>query len=140
MATIHETIAIDAPPDRVWALAGEPAIIDRWLPALSSSRLDGDERSCTMVDGARLTERIVERDDSERYYAYEIMDSPMPLASYRSVLAVQGYGAQSHVSWSATFEALDSAASDELERAFSRIYRDGLESLRSVARGPRWST
>lgn len=75
------------------------------------------------------------RPSSERYYVYEITESPMPLASYRSVLAVQGHGHQSHVSWSASFEALDPAASTELEQAFSRIYRDGLENLRAYVEG-----
>lgn len=135
MTTIHETITIDAGPDRVWTVAGDPATIERWVPALTSSGLDGDERSCTTVDGASLLEHIVEHNDSERYYVYEITESPMPLASYRSVLAVQGHGDRSHVSWRASFEALDPAASTELEQGFSRIYREGLENLRAYVEG-----
>ncbi len=66
MLEVHKTITIDAAPERVWAIAGDPAIIARWLPVLASSRPDGDRRSCITVDGAELRERIVERNETER--------------------------------------------------------------------------
>jgi uncharacterized protein YndB with AHSA1/START domain len=137
MTQIHETITIDADPERVWALAGDPARIGQWLPALASSELDGDERSCTTVDGAELKERIVEHNDAERYYVYEITEAPMPVESYRSVLSVHGHDGHSHVGWQADFEAGDAAAAAELEAAFAQIYREGLENLRAHVEGAR---
>lgn len=101
MLEVHKTITIDAAPERVWAVAGDPAIIARWLPVLAISRPDGDRRSCITVDGAELRERIVERNETERYYVCAITESSMPLRSHRSVLAVHGRGGQSHVGWSA---------------------------------------
>jgi uncharacterized protein YndB with AHSA1/START domain len=135
MTRIQETIAIDADPDRVWAIAGDPGAIGRWLPALASSALHGDERSCTTAGGAELKERVVERNEAERCYVYEITESPMPLASFRSVLSVQGHNGHAHVGWSAEFEATDDVARAELEQTFARIYRDGLESLRAHVEG-----
>lgn len=131
MAQIHETISIEADPARVWALAGDTGRISDWVPALATSAQDGDERTCATVEGAQLRERILERSDTDRYYVYEITDSPMPLASYRSELAVRGHDGHSHVTWVAEFEAADDAQADELTQAFTQIYRDGLESLRA---------
>ncbi len=130
MTQINETITIDADPDRVWAVAGDVANIADWLPALASSSVDGDQRSCTTVEGADLTERIVERNDAERYYVYEITDSPMPVSSYRSVLSVSGHDGHAHVAWSAEMEPAGDASVDELEQTFKQIYREGLENLR----------
>ena len=135
MTQIQETITIDADPERVWAVAGDIGNIADWVPALASSTVDGDQRSCTTVDGAGLTERIVERDDAERYDVYEITDSPMPLNSYRSVLSVQAHDGHSHVAWSADIEPADDAAAAELEQTYTQVYRDGLESLRARVQG-----
>jgi uncharacterized protein YndB with AHSA1/START domain len=135
MPQIRESITIEADPDRVWAVAGDPATISEWLPAIATSSLQGDERSCTTVDGAALKERVLERNDAEHYYVYEITDAPMPVASYRSRLSVDGHDGHSHVGWTADFEAADDAAAPELEQTFTQIYREGLESLRARVEG-----
>jgi len=136
MPQINESVTIDADPDRVWAVAGDPATISEWLPAIATSSVDGEQRSCTTVDGADLHERIVERSDDDRFSVYEITDSPMPLASYRPRLSVDGHTGHSHVTWTADFEPAEGGDAGELEATFSQIYRDGLESVRlQVERG-----
>jgi len=102
------------------------------LPALV---LTATGVSCITVDGAELRERIVERNETERYYVCEITESSMPLRSHRSVLAVHGRGGQSHVGWSARFFALDAETPVKLDRTFAQVYRDGLESLRALVEG-----
>lgn len=135
MTQIRESIAIAADPDRVWALAGDVSAISTWVPAITESTAAGQERSCTTVDGGELQERIVERSDEERFYVYEITESPMPVSSYRSILSVQGHDGHSHVGWTADFEPADDAQAAELKETFTQIYRDGLESLRARIEG-----
>jgi mxaD protein len=130
MAQVLETVEINAPPDEVWAIVGDPGRIGEWVPALADSTLEDDYRSCTMQDGAEIVERIVERSDEERYYIYEIASSPLPLKSYRSWLAVQGHGDHSHVVWEAQFQAESADQEPDLVAAFERIYREGLITLR----------
>lgn len=84
MANVRETVIIAAHPNEVWDIAGDPDRIADWVPAIAASAADGDERSCTLVDGAELVERILERSDAQRYYDYEIVDAPMPVRFYRS--------------------------------------------------------
>jgi len=130
MAHIHETIQIEADPDHVWSVAGDPGRIADWLPLLSSSRVDAGERECTMTNGGELKERILEHSDEQRSYAYEIVQSPLPLRSYRSRFSVAGHQGHSHVDWEADFDPERAEQEAELVDTFSQTYRDGLESLR----------
>lgn len=132
MAEVNETIAVDAPPSRVWELVGEPGRIAEWLPALASSSVEGERRTCQLAgpDGGEISERILEHSDDERRYAYEILEGPMPLESYRSEISVQERDGGSEVVWRAQFEPAGDAPADELVGSISEIYRGGLESLR----------
>jgi hypothetical protein len=130
MTHVHETIEIHAAPGDIWAVAGDPARIGEWVPALAGATVEGDRRSCTTGDGATIEERILERSDEERYYTYEITAAPFPVSSYRSTVSVHGHGDHSHVSWEAEFEPQSPEAGPELATAFGEIYRQGLESLR----------
>lgn len=130
MATIHEAIEIDASPEEVWDVAGDPGRIADWLPALTSSQADGAARECTMTNGAELKEHILEHSDEKRSYTYEIVEAPVPLRAYRSRFAVEGHDGHAHVNWDAEFEAEDAAQEPELVEMFSQTYREGLESLR----------
>jgi hypothetical protein len=135
MAIIHETIQIDADPQRVWDLAGDPARIAERVPALASATAEGDERRCELADGGELVERIIERSDAGRFYEYEIVDAPIPLRSYRSRLTVQDHEGHAHVDWVAEFEPQRGGQEEQLTEAFAATYRNGLEELRARLEG-----
>lgn len=130
MGRVRETIEIDAAPEDVWALAGDPGRIGEWVPALAGSTVEDDYRACTTQDGGEMLERVLEHSDENRYYVYEIASSPLPLQTYRSRLAVHGHHDHSHVDWEAEFEAQSPELEPELAGNFSQIYRDGLATLR----------
>lgn len=130
MTRIEQSITIDAPAEEVWRLAGDPASIGAWLPALTDATQDGDERICTTADGGTIRERIVEHSDEEQFYTYEIVEAPLPVSGYRSTLAVDGDGDHAHVLWAAEFEVADGAAEEEVAGALDELYREGLEGLR----------
>lgn len=136
MAHVHETITIDADADTVWDIAGDPARIAEWLPALATSSAEGDHRSCTLQDGGELEERIIERSDAERFYEYEILAGPMPVRSYRSRFSVEGHDGHSHVEWRADFSPESAEQEDELTETFAGLYREGLASLRDRLESP----
>ena len=131
MAIVHETIQIEADPRRVWDLAGDPGRIAEWVPALASSRAEGDERRCALAAGGELVERIVERSEADRFYEYEIVDAPIPLRSYRSRLTVHGHDGHAHVDWIAEFEPQQAGQEEQLAEMFAATYRSGLEQLRA---------
>jgi hypothetical protein len=130
MAEIVQTIEIAAAPDDVWAVVGNPGRIGEWVPALADSSAESGIRQCTTQDGSAIVERILEHSDERRYYAYEIAESPLPLHSYHSLIAVQGHDGHSHVTWEAHFQATSPEHEAELLRTFDTIYREGLATLR----------
>lgn len=130
MPTVQEQIRIDAAPEEVWSLAGDPGRIADWLPALESSRVEQDRRSCTLVEGGRIEERILQHSDDERRYRYEVLEGPMPLSSYVSSLEVADHDGHAHVTWTAEFEPEHPAQEQELVQTFEQIYSGGLQSLK----------
>ncbi len=133
MGQVVEETTINAGPDEVWALAGDPGRIAEWLPALKNSRLEGETRRCALEAGGELEERILEHSDDDRYYVYEITDGPMPLNNYRSRFALEGHEGHTHVVWTAEFQPQEAEQDGELEATFREIHRQGLETLREQA-------
>ncbi len=137
MTQVRETIEIHASPEDVWALAGDPGRIGEWVPALAGSTMENGYRACTTRDGAEIVERVLEHSEEEHYYIYEITNSPLPLRSYRSRLAVHGHADHSHVTWEAEFDAESPDLEPELATRFGQIYREGLATLRERLEVPR---
>ena len=129
--TIHETISIDAAPERVWALAGDLGRIADWVPALEVSALLGDERWSRLACGLEVRERILEHSDADRYWIAEVIEPPPPLTAVRTVLSVLGDRMQSSVGWMGRVEASDEADAREGAGSLARILRDGLHTLRA---------
>jgi uncharacterized protein YndB with AHSA1/START domain len=130
MPTVQQEIQIAAPAAHVWETAGDPARIADWLPALESSRVEGDHRSCTLKEGGQIEERILEHSDAERRYRYQILDGPMPLSSYESTFEVEEQDGHAHVVWTANFEPEDAGQEQELVGTFEEIYSSGLGALK----------
>ncbi len=136
MGKVVEETTINAGPETVWALAGDPGRIADWVPALKTSQLEGDTRRCALEAGGELEERILEHSADDRFYVYEITDGPMPLRSYRARFAVEGHDGHTHVVWTAEFEPEEAEQDGELEQTFSEVHRQGLETLRERAERP----
>ncbi|HEY3716508.1 MAG TPA: SRPBCC family protein [Jatrophihabitantaceae bacterium] len=128
---VSESIAIDAAPDKVWRIAGDIGNVSRWIPALESSRLEGDIRHADFAGGGgSARERIVERDDAARYYVYEYLDGPLALKEYRSRFAVQAQpNGTSLVTWDSYLTAGSAEEEGALAKAISGIYADALAKL-----------
>jgi uncharacterized protein YndB with AHSA1/START domain len=135
MANVEQTIQIDAPAEKVWRLAGDPGRIADWMPALSTSTVVGDRRSCGLAQGGQIEERILEHSDDERRYRYEIREGPMPLRTYVSSLSVDGQDGSTQVRWVADFEPEDPAQEDEVAQTFQQLYAQGLQALKAKVEG-----
>lgn len=146
---IFHTVTIDAPADKVWAMAGDFGGIERWSPGTESSRLVLRSRNETGAirqllrrsDGTRVTEKLLDYDPYNRRMAYTYVDGEVRATDYYSELVVKEAGPErSVVEWRGRFRRLaywtdepppgkdDKAALDFLNGA----YRSGLESLKKV--------
>ncbi|HKQ24581.1 MAG TPA: SRPBCC family protein [Burkholderiales bacterium] len=146
---IFHSIAIDAPADEVWAMAGDFGGIQRWSPGTESSRLIVRDRNETGAirllrrrsDGTQVTEKLLDYDPANRRMAYTYVDGVVRAADYFSELQVKDAGnGRSLVEWRGRFKRLaywtddppagqdDKAALDFLNGA----YKTGLENLKKV--------
>lgn len=88
MATIHLETELAIPSDQLWATVRDVGNISGMLNIIAESSLDGDQRSCTLGDGAALTETILAVDDDNRRMAYTITDSPFPIEAHAASMQV----------------------------------------------------
>lgn len=129
------TREIGSPPDFVWDVLRRVDDIAAWIPVVASARLDGDIRRVDFHDGGGATERIVEIDDDQRRYTYEYLDGVLPLAFYRSTLAVSTGDGGSTVTWHAEFRGRTEDDEAALQEQLGEIYAESLDRLAQTCEG-----
>jgi hypothetical protein len=143
---VRESIEINAPPAKVWAVIGNFQDMS-WLPPVSKT--DGEKgneigatRRLTLATGATVDEELYKYDTEKVSYSYRInaVDvKVLPVTNYSSTLTVSpgADGKGSLVEWGGAFyrgypnndpppELSDEAA----VKAVSGLYRTGLEALK----------
>ena len=121
---------INASPDAVWNVIGDPSGISSWHPAIAESPVSGADRACTLANGAEIKERIEQVDNDGKSYTYSIVESPLPLASYVSTIRVDAEADGAVVTWDANFE-VEGAPAEEVSAMLSNVYQAGLTALRA---------
>ena len=125
---IQRWVSLPHPPEKIWAEIGGFGAMADWHPGISSTEvvdIEGEtHRHLTLSNGGLLLERLIET--GARYYTYEIIDGPLPLADHRATLSCVAEEGGCHVFWSAVFEPTDPSA-DEIVSGF---YEEGLRALR----------
>jgi hypothetical protein len=143
---VRESIEINAPPAKVWAVVGNFQDMS-WLPPVSKTEGDkgnavGATRRLTLTPGATVDEELYKFDADKLTYSYRInaVDvKVLPVTNYSSTLTVSpgADGKGSVVEWAGAFyrgfpnndpppELSDEAAI----KAVSGLYRVGLEALK----------
>lgn len=143
---VTETIEINAPAEKVWAVIGNFQDMS-WHPAVASSTGEGAsepnvaKRALTLADGNVLEESLEKYDAAKMSYFYRITNdvvSFLPVNNYSSTLLVKANGDKSTVEWRGAFyrgymnndpppELNDEAAI----AAVTGIYKAGLEALKT---------
>lgn len=131
-----KTIGIDA--KKVWATISAGDGLDKWMPVIAECRVEGTgagaNRYCTMANGAKLKERILEVNQDHRRFKYSVYDHPLPAKNIVGTVEISDVGnGRSEVSWSAEFEC-DAAHKEEIEGMFKGAYEQGLEGLEKYLR------
>jgi hypothetical protein len=140
-----ETVEINAPPDKVWAIIGNFQDMS-WHPAVAKLEGSGGNdtnatRTLTLTSGGTIEEKLLQNDPAKKTYKYEITKvdpKVLPVNNYSSTLSVKGEGAKSTVEWKGAFyrgfmnndpppELSDEAA----VKAVKGVYRGGLDALKA---------
>jgi mxaD protein len=145
--SIFQTISIDAPPDAVWAVAGDFVGLPKWYPPAESARLVlgrnnvvGCIRELTRRNGTKVTERLIDYDPWNHRLEYTYADGQVMSSDYFAVLQVKDAGGgKSTVEWKARFKRLAywtdepaGPAEEAISKALNTGYRAGLENLKKI--------
>lgn len=138
-----ESIEIDAPPAKVWALLKDWGGMAKWHPAIESVTVNGTERILNLKGGGRVVEELEVVDDASMSLRYRMKDpGPVPVNNYSAQMSVAAGGAGTLVNWKGAFYRAflnndPPAGQDDVAAvgAITGIYKSGLESLKKVAEG-----
>jgi carbon monoxide dehydrogenase subunit G len=101
MASIRREIAVDAPPEQVWAAVRDVGAPHKRLAPgfVVDTRLEGDARVVTFANGLVVRELIVDVDDGARRLVWAVVGSPR-LTHHNASLQVFAEGERrSRVVW-----------------------------------------
>jgi len=149
--SVHQSIRINAPPEAVWAVAGDFNGLPRWLSTIERSQIVlgannqvGAIRLLTRRNGTKVTEKLIEYDPRNMRLAYTYVDGAVALSDYFPVMTVRDGGdGTCIVDWTAHFKRLDYATDPPppgqddktLTDRYNELYKNGLESLKRVVEG-----
>jgi len=132
-AEVSRTATVNASPAEVWRVIGPFCAISDWYPGITTcaeERIGGaTHRRLVTQDGAQFLEKLLEHDEAGMRYSYTIEQSPLPVADYRSTLAVAEAGGMAQLTWSSSFSP-KGASEQEAEEVVTGVYDGGLEALR----------
>ncbi|WP_020180103.1 SRPBCC family protein [Methylopila sp. M107] len=131
-AEVTDTIEIKASPAKVWAASADDFCgIAKFHPAIEKCALSagGKTRTLSLKGGGTIVENLTAHKDGSSY-SYVIVESPLPVADYKSTFSVKGSGDTSMVTWTGSFEpkGADEAAA---KKVIAGIYAGGLAALKA---------
>jgi len=141
-----ETVAIEAPAEKVWALVHNFDALKDWHPAVEASPADkgnseGSVRQVKLKGGGALTETLESHDEAKMRYTYRAKDGgALPVTNYTSTISVKADGGKAVVEWRGAFyrgypnnnpppDQNDEAA----VAAVAAVYKSGLANLKTLA-------
>jgi carbon monoxide dehydrogenase subunit G len=131
---VASSATVAGTPDAVWQKIGDFCAIQTWHPAVSkceqSEEGGATYRTLTTTDGGTIKEKLVEQTDTS--YTYDIIDSPLPVANYRSTISVSAEGDGTRVDWKSSFDA-KGQSDDEAKDVISGIYKVGLDKIAKLS-------
>ena len=133
MSNVETIKILYASADAVWATISAFHGIERYLPAVRTSSVQGEGvgalRTCVLADGAVLRERLTSLDRSARTLRYELVEAPFPVRAYVATMRVEDLGdGRCALRWGASFEVTEGPAA-VFEGIFADAYSAGGDGL-----------
>jgi len=143
---VTETVTIDAPADKVWALIHNFDALKDWHPAVEASPADkgnaeGSVRQLKLKGGGALTETLESHDEAKMRYSYRAKDGgALPVTNYTSTISVKADGGKAVVEWRGAFYRgypNNNPPADQNDEAaiaaVTAVYKAGLANLKTIA-------
>ncbi|MCX7627266.1 MAG: SRPBCC family protein [Methylophilaceae bacterium] len=143
---VKESIEINAPADKVWAIVGNFGDMGAWHPAIAKTEITsgksteaGATRVLTLKDGGTVHETLTAYDAAAMTMKYDITESVLPVREYSATLKVDAAGDKSIVTWRSMFKRKDpnnpaqKGQDDEAAKnTITEIFKSGLEHLKKT--------
>ena len=142
---VSESIEINAPADKVWAIVGNFQD-GSWIPVVEKTEGKGGNevkatRTLTLKGGATVEEELAKYDAEKKLLMYRITKvdvKTLPVNDYSSTIELEGDGAKTKMTWRGAFyrgymnndpppELNDEAS----QKAVRGLYRTGLDALKA---------
>lgn len=139
-----QTVTIKAPAAKVWALVSDFGAMEKWHPAVKSTKLEGAQRTLTLQNGGTIVEKLVHKKDDDKELKYEIVSGVIPVSGYTSRINVKDLGnGETEVRWFGRYyrkyvlnPPIPAGEDDEsAQKAIDGIYKDGLANLKKISEG-----
>lgn len=130
-ASVTESTEIKAAPEKVWAASAKDFCgIGQFHPAVEKCKISdgGKTRTLSLKGGGTILEKQTANVEGKSY-SYVIVESPLPVADYKSTFSIEGSGDRSTVTWTGSFEP-KGADEAKAKMVIEGIYKGGLEALK----------
>ena len=124
---VRKTIAV--PPEMLWATIARGTGVHDWFAVITSCRVEGNQRFCTMEGGGALQETLLGTDNATRTFRYSVDKHPLPWGPVQCVMQVMEAGmGKSEIVWQAR---LDCASDIEAQarQMLTGLYGQGIDAL-----------
>ena len=134
MKTVSVAQRIAVPAQAAWEVVRSGSGMDKWVPAISSCRLEGQgpgaSRVC-VINEQELHETIETVDDTTRLFQYRIhRQSLLPVRNILATVQVTAMGdSEAQVLWFVNLELDDPAAWPSVKDGIESIYRSAIDGL-----------
>lgn len=144
---LSRSIKVAAPPDKVWALLADPALITTWQPSVARAEVEGKgvgaKRSIEFSSGGKLIDGIDEISAQKMTIRWRLSRENIevfPVSFYTNSITLTGEGDGTSVAWQASFFRADTT--NEPEERFSdqaavaameKYVDEGLNGIKSAA-------
>lgn len=136
--TVSVAQRIRVPAQAAWEVIRSGSGMDKWVPAISSCRLEGGgpgARRVCVINEQELHETIETVDDETRLFQYRIhRQSLLPVRNILATIHVAPTGdAECEVLWFVNLELEDDAAWSNVRDGIQSIYRSAIDGLSQFA-------
>ncbi|MBI3606922.1 MAG: SRPBCC family protein [Nitrospirae bacterium] len=135
---VRREIAVDS--KRLWDVISGIGAVEKWFSGLiHTCRVDGKgvgaTRHCTMADGTKLDERIVEIDPQRLSFTYTIDDNPgLPALKVRGTMQLTPLGqGRTELIWRAEYKPRKEMPG-VMKKMLEEVYPMGIQSLAEYCR------
>ena len=118
-----------ASADELWGIIGTPDRID-WVPGVISCTFDGEVHSLHLPGAGNIKERILSRDEASKTMEYSCFETPVPLHSHHSSIAIMTNDDGCRLLWETAVAPI------EIEKFIRRSMESCIERLTEMLSQP----